>query len=70
MERGARLAFRGRIWSRRFVSSRFSRGKPGSFDSPWGYLNSRILRNRGGYGCFFFHLLPFAALCVHVRRRI
>ena len=31
----------------------FSARKPG-FDSPWGYLNSRILRKRGGYGCFFF----------------
>jgi hypothetical protein len=38
--------------------------------SPWGYLNSRILRKRGGYGCFCFWVLRFAAVCVHVLRRI
>jgi len=35
----------------------FSVRKPG-FDSPWGYFgrnrNSRIPRNRGGYGCVSF----------------
>ena len=41
----------------------FSARKPG-FDSPWGYLNSRILRNRGGYGCFFFDATPEPGVCL------
>jgi len=33
---------------------RFCRGKLGSFDSPWGYLNGRIPRVRGVWGrCFW-----------------
>ena len=37
-----------------FMNPRFSRRRPQSFDSPWGYLDSRVICKRGQCGCFVF----------------